>query len=110
MKKRALFAAGCVAIVSLAFAAPSQASTYGKAVNASKKFASQACQRDSACTRFAWQCGQPRRHGTQVPCKAYIDEDTASPPTQCLIGLTWGVSRNKIYLLKYGKPQCYPIT
>jgi hypothetical protein len=107
MKKRALLAVGCVAAVSLFAAAPSQASTYGKAVNGSKKFASQACQRDSACTRFAWQCGKPRRHNTQVPCKAYIDEDASA--TECSIGLTWGVFRNKLYLLKYGKPQCYAI-
>ena len=105
--KRALFAAGCILIAALIVAAPSLASTKGKATNATKKFASQACQRDPNCTRFAWQCGKPRRHNTQVPCKAYIDEDNNH--TECLIGLTWGVANNKIFLLKYGKPQCYPI-
>jgi hypothetical protein len=108
--KRVLSAAACVAVISLVAAAPSQASTYGKAVTASKKFASQACQRDSACTRFAWQCGQPRHRNTQVPCKAFIDEDADATPTECLIGLTWGVFNNKIYLLKYGKPLCHPIS
>lgn len=103
--RRALLAMSVLSVVALfAVATPAQGSTYGKALNATKKFSSQACARTSGCTSFAWQCGQPRLRNTQVPCKAYgylNDGET------CLIGLTWGVYRNKIYLLKAGKANCY---
>jgi hypothetical protein len=105
--KRVLLTVACVTAFGLIAAAPGEASTYGKALNASKKVASRACARDTSCTRFSWQCGQPRRQNTQVPCKAYIDEDATK--TECLIGITWGVFRNKIYLLKIGKEHCYAL-
>ena len=91
----------------LAMTAAAEGSTFGKALRNTKKVASQACNKESNCTSFNWSCGQPRFHNTQVPCKAFLNDDVNR--YTCEQGITWGVYRNKLYLLKLGKPHCYSI-
>ena len=100
-----LCAALTLALTLILASTPAQASTRGKALTSTKKFASQVCNKSPDCTSFAWRCSQPRRQNTQGPCKAFNYYDIA--PTTCEIGLTWGVSRGKIYLIKAGKAHCY---
>ena len=104
--RRALLAMSVLSVVALfAVTAPAQGSTYGKAYNNTKKVASLACNRTAGCTSFSWSCGQPRFGNTQVPCKAFLIDDPNR--ITCEQGITWGVYRNKLYLLKIGKPHCY---
>ena len=106
--RHALLALTALSVVALlAMTAPAQGSTRGKALNNTKKVASQVCNSTAGCTRFGWSCGRTRFKNTQVPCKAFVYDDVNS--FACEQGITWGVYRNKLYLLKRGRIHCYSI-
>jgi hypothetical protein len=101
MKKFMIIAAlGLTATLVAAAPAPGAKS---RALSNTQKIAAKVCAQDSACTRWTASCRGPNSK-RQWKCKAtnfYADGSS------CLIGLTWVQNGGKLYLTKYGKPQCY---
>src|SRR3954470_4074853 len=89
-------------MTTLVAASPSPGAT-SRALSNTQKIAAKVCNQDNACTSWRASCRGPNSK-RQWKCKAtnfYADGSS------CLIGLTWVQNGGKLYLTKYGKPQCY---
>ena len=100
--KKFLVIAVLGAAATLAVAIPAQGAK-SRALSNTQKIAAKVCNQSSDCTNWQASCRGPNSK-RQWKCKAtnfYSDGST------CLIGLTWVQRGGKLYLTKYGKPQCY---
>jgi hypothetical protein len=97
-----LMAIAALSLMATLVAATSASAAPSRALYGTQKIAANACAQTSGCTGWTASCRGPNSR-RQWKCKAVNYIDTAT----CLIGLTWVQGGGKLYLAKYGTPQCY---
>src|SRR3954463_12791065 len=101
MKK--VFLIAVLGLTVILVAATSALGAKSRALSNTQKIAAKACAQSNNCTSWRASCRGPNSK-SQWKCKA---TNFFSDGSTCVIGITWVQSGGKLYLTKYGRPQCY---